>query len=133
MFSNKNLLGVTSLSKTFRFILKLVCLQAVPDQISKLENLQTLLLFINELSKLPESICNMTQLRCLWVGNNRYRFKINITIYCLYRVKGTICCHRYRLSGDSSETQCTPLNKVKVKSKSHSKPLYSFQKEIFHW
>lgn len=48
-------------------------LQTLPDQINQMENLQTLLLFINHLTKLPDSICEMTELRCLWVGNNYIR------------------------------------------------------------
>ena len=48
-------------------------LQVLPEQISQLENLQTLLLFINRLTKLPDSLCAMTELRCLWVGNNQIR------------------------------------------------------------
>ena len=48
-------------------------MQVLPEQINQLKNLQTLLLFINQLSKLPDSLCGMTELRCLWVGNNQLR------------------------------------------------------------
>ena len=48
-------------------------LQVLPAQINRLENLQTLLLFINQLTKLPDSLCTMKELRCLWVGNNQIR------------------------------------------------------------
>ena len=48
-------------------------LQVLPEQINQLKNLQTLLLFINQLTKLPDSLCTMKELRCLWVGNNQIR------------------------------------------------------------
>ena len=42
----------------------------LPKKINKLKNLETLLLFINQLAKLPDTFVQLTELRTLWLGNN---------------------------------------------------------------
>jgi len=43
----------------------------LPDSISKLRKLESLLLVFNQLERLPDSICSLTGLHMLWLGNNR--------------------------------------------------------------
>ena len=45
----------------------------LPDSISKLRNLESLLLVFNQLERLPDSICSLSSLHMLWLGNNRLK------------------------------------------------------------
>jgi len=45
----------------------------MPDSVSRLQNLESLLLVFNQLERLPDSICSLTGLHLLWLGNNRLR------------------------------------------------------------
>jgi len=43
----------------------------LPDGMSKLRKIESLLLSFNQLERLPDSICSLTSLHMLWLGNNR--------------------------------------------------------------
>jgi len=43
----------------------------LPDGMSKLRRLESLLLVFNQLERLPDSLCSLTGLHMLWLGNNR--------------------------------------------------------------
>jgi len=45
----------------------------LPESISKLGKLESLLVAFNQLERLPNSICSLTGLHMLWLGNNRLR------------------------------------------------------------
>jgi len=43
----------------------------IPDNISQLNNLESLVLVYNRIDRLPDSVCDMVNLHVLWLGNNR--------------------------------------------------------------